>query len=502
MKNTLTFQDAEGIFKLKMNDLITSSVSVYTLYNSDTEDELNCDFAELFGSSEVIHNSFTKTAYGEQINIKSIMSPYDSKYEWDIERVFALSEIMTALCDLYPDAYVGNIRNQESIIANFVALTRGLSTYLPEGAMDQFQDSVHEELENEGKLLDAEEEITIYGTIFTKFTSETAEYNDVTEHIHTVVFSVFLEFEDIQFIVNFNFNNGLDVIYNENVAITRTTTAPTAQMGKHVGKDYMTALLRAKLEGEIQLEEEAVTYITAINKEDYAPYNFIYMMNNLFVSAIEGNSSVYRSLKPMNYFVVSDTVVSLDGDIITADNHAILEFIQENQIDIDISIVDEIEDFGDGLLRVLVLFDKIERFDNTNDLLDKNIADYTSLILDKYMGITLTGTTFYTLREYVDLHFDSICKLVGNPNNIENRTWLEIEEPPLVTMPHMIVRDIDEIPLWVYMVAIPCILYLSNTLEDEEIIELAEYDDKGIENHAKFMETVYIVKELLDRKWN
>lgn len=486
---------------MKMHNFASSSVSVYTISNPQNEDDYACDFEELFGSDIVTHNSVTNTLDNRRINIQSTMAPYDPNYEWDLENVVKLSEFFTALCDLYPEAYAGNIKNQETILANFVSLTRGLSTYLPEGILAQFQEAVEEALENDGTLMDVEEEITVYGTIFTKFTSEMLVNDELVEHIHSIVFSVFIEFEDIQFVINYNFNNDLEVVYTKDLGIIKISANPSAYMGKHVGKDYTTALLRAKLEGKVQLEEEAVTYVTAFNKEDYAPYNFIYSMNNLFVSVIENISSVYRSLKPINYFVISDIIVTLDSYAITVDNYAVTEFIQENQIDLDDSIVNEIEAFGNGLLRVLVTFDKLER-DADNTFLEQSISDYTKLILDKYMGITLTGTSLSTLREYVEAHFYALCKLVGNPNNLKERMLLEIAEPPLVTMSHMIIRDIDEIPLWVYMIAIPCVLYLCNTSTDEELVELAEYDEKGIENHPKFMETVYMVKELLDKKWN
>ena len=478
---------------MQMKDFVSASVSVFILGFNEEDDTT----ALLFKDEPFYKKASIESVDGEEVFSKSTYMEY-TEDEWDILDVGNVSEVITALCDLYPDAYVGNTSQQEIIVSNFVSLTRGLSLYFPDWLIDDFDSRAEEELEDTGETLDIEEEITINGTIFTKFYKTSYFDGEESEDILAIMLSVVVEFEDHELIVNFTFNRSLSLDSNNKL---QTVTKPIATDNKKLSYEYLYSLLLTQFE-TLELNEESTTYVSVFNKNDYAPYNFIYAMNGLFVSAIVDTPSVYRSLKPMNYFVISDVLVGMEGDIIVTDNHSLAEFIEENKLDVDFNLLEEIKDFGDGLLRVLVTFDKFDTLSDELQFVNTHLAEYSNKILDKYMGLTISNPSVRTLREYVQDHYINLCKLVGNPNNLKDRQFIDLEEAPIVQTSHMLIRDITEIPLWVYLVAIPYVLYICNELDDDSLIELVEYEVSGIENHPKFMETVYMVKELLDKPWN
>lgn len=488
MNNPVKNKEAEGIFKLQMKDFASASVSVFSINRSNLDIDL----------SEIICNSNTKTASsktdsGETIHIKSTFFKHESD-EWSIDESEEASAFITAICDLYPDAYVGNTSQQEIIISNFVSITRSLPMYLPDYVMDEFSTYAEEHMEDNGEEVEPDDSLIVYSSILTVFSTN---QNDLEDTL-AVNLAILVQFMDYEFIISFNFNRNL-VVHDGKLSIEEK---PLIFNGKKLSLEYLNVLLNNLLDGDCSLEEESTTYISTFNKNDYAPYNFIYTMDGLFISTIINHASTYRSLKPMDYFVVSDVLVNMESDVVLADNHSLVEFIENNNLDIDSTIAEELKEFGDGLLRIMVTFDKFDNLSDELQFVNTHLSEYSSKILDKYMGLTINNPKPRLLNEYVEDHYINLCKLVGNPNGLKERQFIDIEDATIVTTEHMFIRDITQIPLWVYLVGIPFVMYIINELDDEALIDLVEYDDSGIENHHKFMETVYMVKELLDKPWN
>jgi len=499
MKTKLTYIEAEGIFKLKMKNFASAAISFYSVSNDDDE-EIN-----LFEEEPFFLPSRTKTSAGEIIQIRSTFAKYN-KVEWDLSDIYKSKEVFTALCDLYPDAYIGNIRNQEMMIGNFVSLTRSLSLYFPDYFIEEFDALIEQQAEETGETTDSDELYDIQGTIFTTYSHIDADTDDVLAITLTVV----VEYEGFLYAINFDFNRGLNIYSVEGgLSQIEIVEAASTTKAKRLGAEYLSSIVRkVASDDSIYIHNLSTSYVSVFNKNDYKHYNFIYAMNNLFVSTIVDTPSIYRALKPMDYFVITDIGVSITGDVLTTDNHCLVEFLEDNNFDNAEGLVEHLSEFGDGLLRVLVTFDKcdfyeVEEGENEEaDFLEQDLGEYSNKILDKYMGLTFTDSAPQSLDTYVEEHYSGLSKLIGNPKNLKDRSFLELEDTPLVESPHLIVRDITDIPVWVYLVAIPYVLSICNELDDEDLMELAEFEDSGMEGHPKFMETVYAVKRLLDKPWN